>query len=154
MAGVSWRGDVIASFRQTVARTILGFAAMLVGFAVAIAGGVVHSAVRASFSERSRELATLRVIGYTRVEAWRILVGELAVQLAVALPLGALLGLGFSAVSAHAFESDLFRIPVVVERSTWIFALGITAAATVATSLVALRWVRQIELVDALRSGD
>lgn len=154
VAGLSWRADTIASFRRTIARSLLAFAGMLVGFAVAIAGGVVYSAVRSAFADRSRELATLRVIGFTRTEAWRVLVGEVALQLAGALPLGALLGLGLSALSSHAFESDLFRIPVVVERSTWLFALGITTAATLATSLVARRWIRRIDLADALRSGD
>jgi putative ABC transport system permease protein len=125
-----------------------------VGFAVAIAGGVAYSAVQAAFADRSRELATLRVIGFTRAEAWRVLVGEVLLQLVGALPLGALLGLGLSVLSSHAFESDLFRIPVVVERSTWLFALGITTAATLATSLVARRWVRRLDLADALRSGD
>jgi putative ABC transport system permease protein len=154
VAGVSWRAETVASFRQTLARSLLAFTGILVGFAVAIAGGVVYSAVRASFSERSRELATLRVIGFTRGEAWRVLVGEVALQLLAALPLGALLGLGLAALSAHAFESDLFRIPVRIDRSTWLFALGTTAAATIATSLVARRWIRRIELADALRSGD
>lgn len=154
VAGVSWRADTVKSFRKTVAKSLLAFAGMLVGFAVAIAGGVVYSAVRASFAERSRELATLRVIGFTRGEAWRVLVGEVALQLAAALPLGALLGLGLSVLSSHAFESDLFRIPVVIERSTWIFGLGVTAAATLLASLVGRRWIRRIELADALRSGE
>jgi len=154
VAAVSWRADVIRSFRETLARTMLSMAGMLVGFAVAIAGGVVYSAVRASFSERSRELATLRVIGFTRAEAWRVLVGEVALQLAAALPLGALLGLGLALLSAHAFSSDLFRIPVVVERSTWLFALGTTAGATLLASVVALRWIRRLSLTEALRSGD
>jgi putative ABC transport system permease protein len=154
VAGVTWRADTIASFRRTVAQSLLAFAGMLVGFAVAIAGGVAYSAVQAAFADRSRELATLRVIGFTRAEAWRVLVGEVLLQLVGALPLGALLGLGLSVLSSHAFESDLFRIPVVVERSTWLFALGITTAATLATSLVARRWVRRLDLADALRSGD
>jgi putative ABC transport system permease protein len=154
VAAVSWRSDTIQSFRETLARTMLSMAAMLVGFAVIIAGGVVYSAVRASFSERSRELATLRVIGFTRAEAWRVLVGEVALQLGAALPLGALLGLGLALLSAHSFESDLFRIPVVVDRSTWLLAVGTTVLATLLASLAALRWIRRLALADALRSGD
>jgi putative ABC transport system permease protein len=154
VVGVSWRADTVESFRRTVASSLLAFAGVLVGFAVAIAGGVVYSVVRASFAERGRELATLRVIGFTRAEAWRALVGEVALQLAVALPLGALLGFGLAALSSHAFQSDLYRIPLVIERSTWIFALGVTAAAALLTSLVALRWIGRMELADALRSGE
>jgi putative ABC transport system permease protein len=154
VAVVAWRADTIESFRKTVASTLLAFAGMLVGFAVAIAGGVVYSAVRASFAERSRELATLRVIGLARAEAWRVLVGEVALQLAAALPLGAALGLGLSALSSHAFESDLFRIPVVIDRSTWVLGLGVTAAATILTSLVARRWIGRLDLTEAMRSGE
>lgn len=154
VAGVAWRAETVRSFQRTVAATLLAFAGMLIGFAVAIAGGVVYSAVRASFAERSRELATLRVIGFTRGEAWRVLVGEIALQVAAALPLGALLGLALAALSSHAFESDLFRIPVVVSRATWAFGTGVTAGAAFAASLVARRWIRRIDLADALRSGD
>lgn len=154
VSAVSWRADTVASFRKTLATTLLAYAGMLVGIAVAIAGGVVYSAVRACFAERSRELATLRVIGFTRGEAWRVLVGEVALQLAAALPLGALLGLGLALLSSHAFESDLFRIPVVIDRSTWLFGLGVTSAATALTSLVGRRWIRRLALADALRSGE
>jgi putative ABC transport system permease protein len=154
VAGVSWRADTVRSFWATVARSLLVEAGLLLAFAVAIAGGVVYSSVRASFAERSRELATLRVIGFTRGEAWRVLVGEVATQLLAAVPLGSLFGLALAALSAHAFESDLYRIPLVIERSTWIFAAGVTSAAALATSLVARAWIRRIQLADALRSGD
>jgi putative ABC transport system permease protein len=154
VAGVAWRTDTVRSFRGTVAKTLLAFAGMLVAFAVAIAGGVVYSSVRAAFAERSRELATLRVLGFTRGETWRVLVGEVTVQLGAALPLGALLGFGLSLLSAHAFESDLFRIPVVIERSTWILGLGVTSAAALVTTVVGRRWIRRIDLADALRSEE
>jgi putative ABC transport system permease protein len=72
----------------------------------------------------------------------------------VALPLGALLGLGLAWLSASAFESDLFRLPIVVERSTWAFAFAVTGAAAVATSLLALRWIARQDLAVALKSGE
>jgi putative ABC transport system permease protein len=76
------------------------------------------------------------------------------VQLAVALPVGALLGLCLSMVSSHAFQSDLYRIPLVIDCSTWVFSLGVTTAAAVLTSLVALSWIRRLALVEALRIGE
>jgi len=154
VGSVSWRADSIASLRRTLRETFLSFAAVLVGFAVAIAGGVVYSTVRASFAERSRELATLRVIGYTRTEAWRVLLGEVVLQLAAALPLGVLLGLGLAALAAGAFQSDLFRIPLVVSRSTLLLAVLVTAFATLATALVARRWLDRLAPADALRTGE
>lgn len=154
VAALAWRADALRSFERTLGDTILAYAAVLVLFACAIAGGVVFSAVRTAYAERERELATLRVIGFTRGEAWRVLLGEVGVQVAAALPLGALAGLGLAALSATAFSSDLFRVPVVVEPSTWLFALGITAGAALATSLLALRWLARLDLARALAPGE
>jgi putative ABC transport system permease protein len=154
VATVTWRTDAVDGFRRTLAELVLAYAGVLVGFAVAIAAGVVYNAVRIAFGERERELATLRVIGFRRVEAWRVLLGEVSVQVLVALPLGALLGLGLAWLSASAFESDLFRLPIVVERSTWAFAFAVTGAAAVATSLLALRWIARQDLAVALKSGE
>ncbi len=110
--------------------------------------------MRTSFAERERELATLRVIGFRRGEAWRVLLGEVGAQLVAALPLGALLGFGLAALSATYFSSDLFRIPVVVERTTWLFACGTTFVAAVLTSLLARRWLARLDLPRALAPGE
>ena len=142
------------SFRTSFGDVITGYAAVLVLFASAIAGGVVYSAIRTSYAERERELATLRVLGFTRGEAWRVLLGEVVAQLAAGLPLGALGGLGLAALSAVAFSSDLFRLPVVVERTTWLFAGGVTFSAALATSLLARRWLAHLDLARALAPGE
>ena len=154
VAGTSWRSDALASFQRTLGETVLAYAAILVGFAGAIAAGVVYSAVRTSFAERERELATLRVIGFRRGEAWRVLLGEVGTQLLAALPIGALLGFGLATLSATYFSSDLFRIPVVVERTTWLFACGTTFVAALLTSLLARRWLARLDLARALAPGE
>jgi putative ABC transport system permease protein len=154
VVGTSWRADAIESFRTSFGDVITGYAAVLVLFASAIAGGVVYSAIRTSYAERERELATLRVIGFTRGEAWQVLVGEVLAQLVAGLPLGALGGLGLAALSAASFSSDLFRIPVVVERSTWAFAAGVILSAALVTSLLARRWLTRLDLARALAPGE
>ncbi len=154
VATVTWRTDAVVGLRQTLADLVLAYAGVLVGFAVAIAAGVVYNVVRIAFGERERELATLRVIGFRRGEAWRVLLGEVSVQVLLALPLGAAMGLGLAWLSAGAFASDLFRIPVVIERSTWIFAFTITGTAAAATALLALRWIARQDLAVALKSGE
>jgi putative ABC transport system permease protein len=154
VVAASWRADALESFQKTLGDVITGYALVLVLFAVAIAGGVVYSAVRTSYAERERELATLRVIGFTRGEAWRVLLGEVAAQVVAGVPLGALAGLGLAALSATAFSSDLFRIPVVVAPTTWAFAAGVTLSAALATSLLARRWLARLDLVRALAPGE
>jgi putative ABC transport system permease protein len=154
VVATSWRADAVESFQASFGDLITGYAAVLVLFASAIAGGVVYSAIRTSYAERERELATLRVIGFTRGEAWRVLLGEVVAQLLAGIPLGALGGLGLAALSAITFSSDLFRLPVVVEPSTWLFAAGVTLLAALATSLLARRWLARLDLPRALAPGE
>ncbi len=154
VVAASWRADAVESFRTSFGDVITGYAAVLVLFASAIAGGVVYSAIRTSYAERERELATLRVIGFTRGETWRVLLGEVAAQVVVALPLGALGGLGLAVLSAVTFSSDLFRLPVVVEHSTWVFAAGVILSTALATSLLARRWLARLDLPRALAPGE
>jgi putative ABC transport system permease protein len=154
VVAASWRADAVESFRTSFGDVITGYAAVLVLFASAIAGGVVYSAIRTSYAERERELATLRVIGFTRGETWRVLLGEVVAQLAFGIPLGALAGLGLAALSAATFSSDLFRLPVVVERSTWAFAVGVIFLAALTTSLLARRWLARLDLARALAPGE
>jgi putative ABC transport system permease protein len=154
VAGVGWRADALSSFERTLGESILAFASVLVAFAAAIAGGVVFSAVRAAYAERERELATLRVLGFTRGEAWRVLVGEVAFQVGAALPVGVAAGVGLAALSAVYFSSDLYRLPVVVDRSTWLLAVGVTLATALATSLLARRWLARLDLARALAPGE
>jgi putative ABC transport system permease protein len=154
VVAASWRADAMESFRASFGDVITGYAAVLVLFASAIAGGVVYSAIRTSYAERERELATLRVIGFTRGETWRVLLGEVVAELAFGIPLGALAGLGLAALSAATFSSDLFRLPVVVERSTWAFAVGVILLAALTTSLLARRWLARLDLARALAPGE
>jgi putative ABC transport system permease protein len=154
VAAASWRADALESFRTTYGDLMAGYAAVLVLFASAIASGVVYSAIRTNYSERERELATLRVIGFTRGEAWRVLLGEVGAQVLAGLPLGALGGLGLAALSAVTFSSDLFRLPVVVEPSTWVFAAGVILSTALATSLLARRWLARLDLPRALAPGE
>ncbi|WP_421997475.1 ABC transporter permease [Reyranella sp.] len=110
-------------FRRTTARFVLFFTAILTVFAIVIAVGVVYNAARIALQERSWELASLRVLGFTRGEVSAILLAELAINLLIGVPLGLVLGyaaaLGFSELHA----TDLFRIPVIVTARTCAYAV-------------------------------
>ena len=91
-------------------------------FATIIAFGVVYNAARISLSERARELATLRVIGFTRGEIAYVLLGELAVVTVAALPLGMAIGYGLAAATVRAFDTDVYRLPLIVTTHTYAVA--------------------------------
>ena len=92
VAGVTSNKKKLKSLEETMAEQVLTFAFFITLFAGTIAFGVVYNSARIALSERSRELASLRVLGLTRGEISFILLGELAVLTLAAIPVGFLLG--------------------------------------------------------------
>lgn len=124
------------------------YALVFVAIATSISFGVVYNNARIAFAERARELATLQVLGYTRAEVARILLGEIALLTLAAIPLGWAIGIVFSQLLNEAFSSDLFRIPWVLTPQ----AFGIAAAGVIAASLlVGLLVVRRLGRLDMIR---
>jgi putative ABC transport system permease protein len=124
------------------------------GFAALIAVGVVYNTVRISFAERQRELASLRVLGFTRGEVSYILLGEIAFLTLAALPLGAALGTGLAWALAQAVSSDLFRLPFVIEAGTFGYAAIVVIIVTAASGLLVRRRLDRMDLVGVLKSRD
>jgi putative ABC transport system permease protein len=115
----------------------------------------VYNNVRIALAERSRELATLRVIGFTRAEISLILLGELAIVTFVAIPAGLLIGrgLGWFLIN-YAYDTEMFRIPLVISRFTYTFAAAVTATAAVASGLIVRRGLDRLDLVAVLKSKE
>ena len=154
IAGVSVKQAAIESFRKTMAENLGMMRAFMIGFASIIAIGVVYNSARISLAERSRELGTLRVIGFTRTEISAILLGELAVLTAFALPLGMALGYGLAAAMALGLQSDLYRIPLIVAPSTYAMAGGVVVVAAVLSGLLVRRSLDHLDLVAVLKSKE
>ena len=139
---------------KTVAENLLAIRQANICFAVIIAFGVVYNSARISLSERSRELSTLRVIGFTRHEISGILLGELALLTLAALPLGMILGYGFAAYMTLGLQTEIYRIPLVVERSTFALAVTVVIIAALVSGLIVRRRIDRLNLVAVLKSKD
>ena len=105
-------------------------------------------------SERSRELASLRVLGFTRGEISFILLGELAVLTFAAIPMGYLIGGLFCRYIVSALETDLFRFPFVVSASTYAFAATVVLVASVFSALLVRRKLDHLDLVAVLKTKE
>jgi len=152
--GTSRRDVAIKSLERTMSESVLVFAFVNTLLAGSIAFGVVYNAARITLSETSRELASLRVLGFTRGEVAYILIGELTVLTLAAIPVGFAIGYGFCALVAHAFASELFRIPLVVEASTYGFAALIVLAASLFSALLMARKLYHLDLVAVLKTRE
>jgi putative ABC transport system permease protein len=142
------------NFRELMDQNI-GFSIwMYTGFAALIAIGVVYNSVRISFAERQRELASLRVLGFTRGEVSYILLGEIAFLTLLALPIGAALGTGLAWYLARAMSSDLFRMPFVINPGTYGYAATVVIVVTMVSGLLVRRELDRMDLVSVLKAQD
>ncbi len=154
VAGVAVREATLRNFRQTMAEHMNLVIAFNVAFAGIIAFGVVYNAARVSLSERSRELASLRVLGFTRDEIARILLGELAVLTLVSLPVGALLGYGLGLFIMTIFNNEVYRLPFVVTPQSIAWSWLTVVAAAALSSLAVRRRLDRLDLVAVLKSRE
>jgi putative ABC transport system permease protein len=154
VAGVTIKRAALQNFQDIVAQNLLIQRIFNIGFACIIAFGVVYNNARISLSERSRELATLRVIGFTRTEISVILLGEIGVLTLLAIPLGLAAGYGLSALTLMGLDTEMFRVPLVINLSTFGFAASVVVVATILSALVVRRNLDHLDLVAVLKSKE
>ncbi len=154
VAGVGLTEAMRRSFRETMAENLAVQIGINVIFAGIIAFGVVYNAARISLSERSRELASLRVLGFTRGEISLILLGELALVTVVSLPIGSIIGYGLSQLVMTSVTSEVFRIPLVIkpDKIAWTWLVILAAAAF--SGLVVRRRLDRLDLVAVLKTRE
>jgi len=154
VAGVTIRAVALASFEQTLAKSLGIFTLVLVVFACVIAIAMVYNTARVALSERGRELASLRVLGFTRGEVTMMLLGEQAVLTVIAIPLGFALGFRVCALIARAYQWEMFRLPLVVSVQTYAFALIVVLLAALFSGLVVRRRLDRLDLVEVLKTRE
>ncbi|QDV58170.1 ABC transporter permease [Rosistilla oblonga] len=142
---------VLESFNETVAKNILVMRSFIIMFAAVIAIGVVYNSARISLSERSRDLATMRVVGFTRREVSIVLLGEIGLFTVCAIPIGCLLGYALAGVMAAGLDTDNYRIPLVVSRETFALAAMVVVVATFLSGLIVQRRINELDLVAVLK---
>jgi len=154
VAGATSRSAMLESFEETLARSFAIFTTVLIGFASVIACAVVYNAARIALSERGRELASLRVLGFTRGEVATLLLGEQALLTLLALPLGFVIGRGFCVAIASAYQWELFRIPLVLTPRSHVFAVVVVLAAAAASTAIVRRRLDRLDLVAVLKTRE
>jgi len=154
VAGVTIRRATIEAFKQTIAQSQAITNISMVIFAIVIAAGVIYNGARIALSERSRELASLRVLGFTRAEVGRMLIGEQALLTLAAIPAGFALGFWLCSLLTKAYSSELYRMPLIVSSDTYAFAFGVVMLAAVGSSMIVLHRIRHLDLVEVLKTRE
>jgi putative ABC transport system permease protein len=144
----------LAKFRETLAKNIDMMVSIYVGLAMIVAMGVVYNSARIQLSEQARELASLRVLGFTEAEVSRVLLVELTILVMLAQPLGWLFGYLFSWITIQGFSSDLYRAPFVIHEATYARASLVVMASAAVSALIVRRRIGRFDLVSVLKTRD
>jgi len=154
VAGTVVRENSIKQFNEMMEQTILFFSLITALLGAFVAFGVVYNSARIALSERGRELASLRVLGFTRGEVGYILLGEIGLLTLLALPLGFAFGRALSAYLAAAFASDLYRIPLIVQPATYSLAASVVLISFAASAVLIWRRIAALDLVEVLKTRE
>jgi putative ABC transport system permease protein len=154
---VTWvaiKNSLRENFRQTTAASIGLIQGIYSIFAVIVSFGVVYNNARISLAERSRELATLRVVGFSKREVGAVLVMELVLLAMVAVPIGLALGTGFSKIIISSVNTETVRLPLVLTLANYSFAVAVVTVASAVSALFVLRKLSRLNLVGALKAPE
>jgi len=154
VAGAFSKATMLRNMQELSARNIRIMSTVLTAFAAVIAVGVVYNNARIALAERTWELASLRVLGFTRAEISLLLLGELAICIALALPLGMLGGYVLVHLIVQLLQSDQFQFPVIIQARTYAWAAICVVAAGVASALVVRRRIDRLDMVAALKTRE
>jgi len=154
VASVTIRQASVDSFKNTVGQNMLHMRTINLSFAIIIALGVVYNGARISLSERSRELATLRVIGFTRGEISTILLGEIGTVTLLGIPFGLVMGYWFAWILTLFLDQEVFRFPFVIANWTYGMSAGTVLAASIASALLVRRKLDDLDLIAVLKSRE
>ena len=154
VAGITQRENTIRSFNELMGETILVFTLFTMLIAGAISFAVVYNNARIALAERARELATLRVLGFTRGETSFILLGELMLLTLLALPLGFLFGNGLSWLLVQGLQNDMYRIPLVITTESYALAAAVVLTATLLSAWMISRQAAGLDMVSALKAAE
>ncbi len=154
IASMAVKDAVRGSFQKSTAEMIGMIQGLYFSFSIVVAFGVVYNSARIALSERSRDLATLRVIGFTHREVVGLMVGEIALLTLVALPFG--LGIGSLLASGiiHTASTESVRLPLVLTSRTYATAVLIVLTSAVISCGVVSRRIRHLDLLAVLKSTE
>ncbi|MCW5692262.1 MAG: ABC transporter permease [Pseudolabrys sp.] len=151
---IALQRTTLTNFRDTLQQNLLIMITVYVSLGMIIAFGVVYNFARISLSEQGRELASLRVLGFHKSEVSAILLSELAVLTIAAQPLGWAIGHLFAWAMVQGFNSELYRVPLVVERSVYAWASVIVFGSALVSGLIVRRRIDRLDLIEVLKTRE
>lgn len=154
LASTSLREATLQSFLTTVGENIRINNSVLIIFACVISAGIIYNSARIALSEHAIELASLRILGFTRAEITLLLLTEQWLLTAAAIPLGCLIGYGLAAGIAELLSQELFRIPLIISGQTYLSAAIVVLLSMLASSVLIWLRLQRLDLIAVLKTRE
>ena len=154
VGAVAIRQAALDSFNDTINKSLSLSLTVLIVFASIIAVGMIYNGARIALSERANELASLRILGFTRREVSFLLLGEQAVMTLMAIPFGFLAGYAVCALLAQKLQTELYRMPLAVRPSSYAWSFIIVAVSAIFSGLLVRRRLDRLDLVSVLKARE
>ena len=154
VSGIVEMNENRRAFQDTIEQNIVVMNTIYIAVAVLITIGVTYNAARIQLSERARELASLRILGFGRGEVSYILVGERMLIALIAQPFGWLIGAGIARLMTNAFTSDLYAIPLVLKPATFAIASLVVLCAALGSVMIVRRRLDHLNLVSVMKTRE
>lgn len=123
-------------------------------FATIVAFGVVYNSARIALSERSRDLATLRVLGFSHREVAGVMISELAILTVVAIPFGLWIGTQLATAIITTVSTETVRLPLVISMRSYATATLIVLLSSSISFWVVSRKIHELDLLGVLKARD
>ncbi len=154
VGSVTFKQTVTDLYRQQTGKTMGVFTLILTIFAAIISIGVIYNNARVALSLRSRDLASLRVLGFTRREISAVLLGELALQVLAAIPIGLIFGYRWTLAVAKTIDPETFRLPVTISDQTYAYAITVAIVSGLVSALMVRRKLDKLDLIAVLKTRE
>lgn len=139
------------SFSETIGQNVVVMNTVYLTIALLITIGVAYNAARIQMSERARELASLRILGFTRGEVSYILIGEIMLLAVLAQPLGWVIGWMIASAMTEGFDSDLYNIPLVLDPANFARGSLVVLLASLGSVLIVRQRLDRQNLVSVMK---
>jgi putative ABC transport system permease protein len=154
IAGVASPAQMLESFETQLEEGILIGVFFILAFSGVISVAVIYNGARVSLSERGRELASLRVLGFSRREVAVLLLGEQGLTTFLGIPIGWGLGYLLAAAVSAGLQTETYRIPLIITPSPYAWAAAITVIAAIASGLLVRRRLDRMDLIEVLKTRE
>lgn len=154
VSSITFNTSIVQTFKETFAKHVLVFTSILAGFAIVIAIAVVYNNAIIILAERSWELSTLRVLGFTDREVSNIFFYNIIFEVLLAIPMGILFGYWISWSLLELMQTDWFKIPFIIESKTYVISIVVVIIASLMSFFIIKKRIQQLNLTAVLKVGD